>query len=925
MLSFTLTRPRVREWRDRLLALAVPLAALAALLALGGDRGYFYRDVGIHNVVSIRYISIAENLSPKHNFRLASRIWPHEDGEFRYSLFGRYLIGGYALVKLALSPFGDDIAAKLLAARVLVLLMFCGAALSVYLSIFRITGIRTVALGSVALGFSGLYAIYYADMVFSQASMDLFGAALTFHGMTVFVQEGRFRQLAVKACAALLLGWHVYALLLPFIALGLGGEAVALLRSAISADEKMKAARSAPVSLVRSRFAALAAVSILFGSALLSFNIVNEYAARRETGRTLSESTVFQSMMGKLSQRDSNWGVFFERQFFYLGVMVTPHALARAVGYDFPTWEGGAGTAGRDTPLAPVVLGAAAAGAALAGAALARRYRILAMTAVLFGFCWTIPVRDNAGGPNHLYEALWYIGIGLTLFTLALVGARLLLGGRAALGICAAAALVFAASVFYAGRIDRDPREAERDRIEMADAQTIREIAGGDLVRVVPMRDAWSRRRLNPWVWRFYLSGGYSKVADCASADDAGFTVAPYRHESLDLLTPENRVAFLYRETSPLEICRAERRRLESSEPAARAAFDVYLRDETITYLKAPCSPADRETPFYGYVHPADMDDLPARHKHDGIHPTYIKDPKIVDIGAVFDGACLMTLQLPAYPIAAVETGQRVTGVKTLWKVWAAPPPDAEALAFYEDAYRAAAASGEPAVRSEFDLYADGGALRYLKEPCAEGDARGRFFLSVHPADAGDLPAERRDIGHESLNFTFAPPFGAFFNGKCMASRELPDYPISRIETGQWTESEGVLWSAEIQLDGYYERYREALAPLSGEPAMRSDFDVYMEGGTLTYVKEVCSESDARGRFFLSVFPADANDLPQAARDAGSEHEALNFDFQQHGAVFDGKCVVIRDLPDYPISRIETGQWTESEGELWSAGAAVGD
>ena len=67
------------------------------------------------------------------------------------------------------------------------------------------------------LAFSGFYAVYYADGVFNEGVMDLFGAALVFHCMVAFVQDWRFLQLAVKTCAALLLGWHVYALLLPFI------------------------------------------------------------------------------------------------------------------------------------------------------------------------------------------------------------------------------------------------------------------------------------------------------------------------------------------------------------------------------------------------------------------------------------------------------------------------------------------------------------------------------------------------------------------------------------------------------------------------------------------------------------------------------------------------------------------------------------
>ena len=50
---------------------------------------------------------------------------------------------------------------------------------------------------------------------------SLCGVMLTFHGMVVFAQDGRFRQLLVKTCAALLLGWQVLALLLPIVILGL--------------------------------------------------------------------------------------------------------------------------------------------------------------------------------------------------------------------------------------------------------------------------------------------------------------------------------------------------------------------------------------------------------------------------------------------------------------------------------------------------------------------------------------------------------------------------------------------------------------------------------------------------------------------------------------------------------------------------------
>ena len=116
-----------------------------------------------------------------------------------------------------------------------------------------------------------------------------------------------------------------------------------------------------------------------------------------------------------------------------------------------------------------------------------------------------------------------------------------------------------------------------------------------------------------------------------------------------------------------------------------------------------------------------------------------------------------------------------------------------------------------------------------------------------------------------------------------------------------------------------------AAASASEPLASAGGFDLYADGGALAYINEDCGESDARGRFFLSVFPANRIDLPQTARDAGREHQSLNFDFHRYGAALDGKCVIVRDLPDYPISRVETGQWLPGEGELWSARVAAAD
>jgi len=251
----------------------------------------------------------------------------------------------------------------------------------------------------------------------------------------------------------------------------------------------------------------------------------------------------------------------------------------------------------------------------------------------------------------------------------------------------------------------------------------------------------------------------------------------------------------------------------------------------------------------------------------------------------------------------------------------------AESAAAMRATYAAARAREPAASGGGFDIYADSDKLTYIKEDCGEEDARGGFTLSAFPADPVDLPWPARDAGYseyEPLDFDFSR-YGAAFDGKCVIVRSLRDYPIAHVKTGRRIPGEsGAAWSVEIRMDGYYETFRRALASLSGEPAARSGFDIWLDGGRLIYVKENCGEEDTRARFFLSIFPADPNDLPQSPRNAGFEHEPLNFDFHRYGAILDGKCVIIRELPDYPISQIQTGQWIPGEGELWNATAAVG-
>ena len=833
MLSSAHIRPLIARWRGWL-PLAVLLIALASMFALGGDRGGFYSRDFTHNQLTAKNMSVVGNMSPAHNFRLALGAWPDEDGGFVYDLYGRFPISGYALIKFAAMPFEGDLAAKLLAARVLMLLMFCGAAVFAYLALARIAGSRWIALAAALFAFSSLYALYYADAVASETAMDMFGAMLVFHGMTVFVQDGRFRQLLVKTCAALLLGWHVYALILPFALLGFGGEAFALVRSEFASGGGVRTAADALRALARSRFIAFAAVSVLFGSALLALNFANEYAAYGGS-RSLRDLPSVDSILGRLGATDSHkshpdWtpGAFLARQAHRAGVASAPYAMSGFPEYDSPPLERSPASFGW------AAWGAAASVAALAAAALfPRRFRVPIAALALMGLCWALAARGNAFYGPHSYEGMFYVGLPLALWSGALVGARRLLGanvgGALAIGIAALAAPIFALSAFHAAQASSDEYAAKRSKEVMADMDAIREVAAGK--SVVLSFAAWHAASLNQGLSRlhveYYLSGshvwegaepvlrgdeaGWARASrntrggerSAPRAEDAEYAIIRYRDESLSL-TPGNRYLFLYESGDLAEVYRAALRRLEASEPDARSVFDVHLENGALRYLKSQCAPEDADAFFFAHFFPTD----PAYLRGEGDPTAFegVNFPLVVtnydynNSGGYLDGACMTTANIPRYPIAAIRTGQYVMREgERLWDVVIFPPPSAETLAAYESAYQTIA-DGEPAAQSGFDLYldADSDTLAYLKRPCSEEDARGRFFLSVHPANAADLPEHRRELGHESLNFDFEPPRAVIFNGKCMATIQLPDYEIAKIETGQDAPGGGRLWSAEI-------------------------------------------------------------------------------------------------------------------------------
>ena len=357
---------------------------------------------------------------------------------------------------------------------------------------------------------------------------------------------------------------------------------------------------------------------------------------------------------------------------------------------------------------------------------------------------------------------------------------------------------------------------------------------------------------------------------------------------------------------------------------AGAPGFRVSLGDggRQLRYARAGCSTADTGPLFFLHLTPRNGADLPPDRREQGFE----------DITFGFAGAggswrrgeCSVQFPLPDYPLAALRTGQLIPrhdepGLRQpsavpgeLWQVELIIPPAPDQLR----ADYAALSAAEPLTRDYFDLYLTDNRLVYVRESCAAADTAAPFFLHIIPADAADLPPERRPAGFAHSGFDFAR-HGGPFEGKCLAAVALPDYPVNAIRTGQHIPGQGDLWAVALTLPANLAELRADYAALAaGEPVVRDYFDLYDLGNRLVYLRESCAADDTAADFFLHLIPQQITDLPAERQAAGFAH--AGFEFDRQGGHFDGKCLASVPLPDYPLAGLRTGQYVPGQGELWS-------
>lgn len=559
----TRSTARLRTGRIRAAPLLLLLLALATVFLFAGDRGHFYRP-GAHDWMTANYLAVAANRSPAHDFLGFYYRTPDSDGAPVYFPYNRFPIGGSLLTKLAMLPFEHSLSAQIYAARLLMLSFFAAAAVLAYLSLNRLVRNRWIALTATLLAFSSYYCLYYNDMVATDGVMDLFAVLLTFHGMVVFEQEGqggqaeegsRLPQLLAKTCIALLLGWHVYALVFMFIVFGLARAVVLARRGAVAEPMRPVGVRAGLfLAALPRRHLTLGAVALLFGGALATLNLALEYMALKgETGVTALPT--LRSALGRLgvdgdylgeSGGQLAWLPYLKQQALRVAAMCMPYAL---FGFFAPLREGAGELAGSSLEWLGVVATVAIAGALFAALPLVR-HRVLLATLALSGFVWALALRYQVF--YHDFESIYYIGVPLVAFALLLLAIRKWFGKRVVFGAAIGAALTLALSSFQMRQVGNDAEAADRQRALLADFDAIRAALPPDATVSVPIRRGSTADAIfagSPRALVFYLSG---RVIDygtlpCHSGESAAQGSAlGERQERGRLLTPNNRLRFLY-------------------------------------------------------------------------------------------------------------------------------------------------------------------------------------------------------------------------------------------------------------------------------------------------------------------------------------------------------------------------------------------
>ena len=232
-----------------------------------------------------------------------------------------------------------------------------------------------------------------------------------------------------------------------------------------------------------------------------------------------------------------------------------------------------------------------------------------------------------------------------------------------------------------------------------------------------------------------------------------------------------------------------------SGQPVARSDWNVHLYTNGLTYTKEPCSADDTEKRFFLHVFPEHQNVLMSDRQSRGFDDLSFD---FHERGELFNGKCMVSVDLPEYNIESIRTGQFIKGIDSEdVQVWSAYY-NFGLLGIMDVVQELQVSGRKPDVRANFDVYIDDGQLIYVKDSCSIDDRELPFFLHLFPADENNLAEGREESGFNNLDFELMQR-GGESNRSCFTAVDLPEYEVDYIRTGQFVRGEGNVWEASIE------------------------------------------------------------------------------------------------------------------------------
>ena len=165
--------------------------------------------------------------------------------------------------------------------------------------------------------------------------------------------------------------------------------------------------------------------------------------------------------------------------------------------------------------------------------------------------------------------------------------------------------------------------------------------------------------------------------------------------------------------------------------------------------------------------------------------------------------------------------------------------------------------------------------------------------------------------------------------------RELADGIVKKSDfyepvhtIGKWSTLSGRIMSTSstqndiIEQDGSDNntQINSVVAPTQDDDAVlvsQSYFTIYLDGRNIIYARPACTQTDLNAKFFLHIIPYYLNDLPEHRKQTGFDNLDFNFQDSYARENEEGNCITVQQLPEYRISSIRTGQFTDTDGQIW--------